>query len=66
MVGADDQFLKVFQLANFLRQRVEAIAEEVERFCVGVGVDFLRQTASVAVHDADFLIALCRMLDRSA
>jgi hypothetical protein len=43
-VGTDYQFFKVFQLANLFGQRVEAIAEEVERFCVGVGVDFLRQT----------------------
>ena len=57
-VGTDHQFLEVFQLANFLRQRVEAVAEKVERLGVGVGFDFLHQAFGTAVGDTDFLLAL--------
>ena len=58
-VGTDHQFLEVLELADFLGQRVETIAEEVECLGIGIGIDFLHQAFGAAVGNADFLLALC-------
>lgn len=57
-VGADHQFLEVLQLSNLFGQRIEAVAEEIERLGIGIGLDFFHQLLGVAVGDADFFLAL--------